>query len=90
LSSRAAATADCRLLLRFRKPALLVAEVPLLRRQNICGPAHGPRRIKAEGSGLKPSDLIAQPGRLFELEIGGMRAHTLFEFGDVRLEIEIG
>src|SRR6267143_2685560 len=42
---------------------------------------------QAEISLLEPSDLIAEPRRLFEFEVGGSIAHALFEIGDDGLQI---
>src|SRR5947209_13625218 len=36
---------------------------------------------------LQAADLVAQPSRFLELEIGGGLAHPLLEVGDVRLEV---
>src|SRR6266852_6784076 len=36
---------------------------------------------------FEPADLVAQPGRLLEFEIGGGAAHALFQIGDDRLQI---
>src|SRR5216683_6482673 len=36
---------------------------------------------------LEPADLIPEPRRLFEFEVGGSLAHALFEIGDDGLQI---
>ena len=43
--------------------------------------------ITASSTALQPLDLVAQPRRLLEFEVGGGRAHALFEIGDDRLQI---
>src|SRR5271166_1980938 len=45
------------------------------------------RDWKPEIDLLEPADLIAQTCRLFEFEVGGGVAHTLFEIGDHGLQI---
>ena len=37
--------------------------------------------------GLEPLELVAQPRRLLEFEVGGGRAHALLEVGDRGLEV---
>src|SRR5712671_2970200 len=53
-------------------------------------PAGGPaRRLdrEAEIDLLEPADLIPEPRRVFEFEVGGSLAHALFEIGDDGFQI---
>src|SRR5262249_50211642 len=52
------------------------------------GPPPAPAiRRRPETDLPEPADLVTQPCRLFELEIGGGGAHALFEVGDNRLQV---
>src|SRR5690349_769516 len=73
--------------------ALLLAEPPLAR------PGLAFARIAERSRGdavevgdpelvlFQPADLVAQPRRFLELEVGGGLAHALLEVADVRLEV---
>src|SRR5215470_11256351 len=70
-------------------------------RRDACSPRGGPsgRTVgpgrtavqpigrKTEINLLEPADLVAQPRRLLEFELGGGLAHALFEIGDDGLQI---